>query len=164
MRVLIELQSADPLRWFRSRGSLSRCQKKKKNELFLLEGFVTQRRMVLRARVTGIWFLSKIEKARYYADAIFMEMKTTNRTTHNDKQKSDFVCVARPSNAFQIVAPHVIHILTYTARARKLSPFYFCSRLLLYGNLFTLLNFNFLFVVAFVVYLHYLFIAIDRQN
>jgi len=93
-----------------------------------------------------------------------MEMKTTDRTTYNDKQKSDFARVARPSNAFQIVVPHVIHILTYTARARKLSTFHFCSRLLLYRNLFTLLNFNFLFVVALVVYLHYLFIAVDRSE
>lgn len=67
-------------------------------------------------------------KSSVLRHAIFMEMKTTDRTTHNDKQKSDFARVARPSNAFQIVAPHVIHILTYTVRARKPSTFYFCSR------------------------------------
>lgn len=131
-----------------------------KNELFLLEGFVTQRRMVLWARVTGIWFLSKIEKALYYAVQSLWrwKLRTEQHTTTNKNLISP---TARPSNAFQIVTPHVIHILIYTARTRKFSTFYFCFRLHFYRNLFTLLNFNLRFVIccilALLVYRHRMF-------
>lgn len=122
--------------------------------------------MVLWARVTGIWFLSKIEKAlRYAAQSLWRWKLRTEQHTATNKNLISPASLGRVTLFKSSRRMSFIFWRIPRARAQSLARFIFVPPPCAYArNPLTLLNFNLLFAVALVVDLHYSFIAIGRSE